>query len=303
MKRFSYSLVLLLALLPVKALALNIFACEPEWAALAKEISSPDTRIDTAIHAQQDAHHVQARPSLISRVRQADLVICTGADLEMAWLPVLLEQARNRKLTEQQGLFYASKQVELINQPLNLDRAQGDVHPDGNPHLHLDPHRLLHVAKALAERLALIDPAQAALYQKNMHSFSQRWQQAIVQWQEQAAPLKGMALIVHHDEWPYLLNWLEINQAAELEPKPGLPPTPSHLARLKNTVKQAGVELIIYSPHNSAKASQWLAKNTSACAVQLPYTVGGQKAASDLFALYSHTIEQLLHAREQCANG
>lgn len=123
MKNFSYSLVLLLSLLPVKALAFNIFACEPEWAALAKEISAPDTRIDVAIHAQQDAHHVQARPSLISRVRQADLVICTGADLEMAWLPVLLEQARNRKLTEQQGLFYASKQVTLINKPLSLDRA------------------------------------------------------------------------------------------------------------------------------------------------------------------------------------
>src|SRR5690554_1347170 len=202
MKRFSYSLVLLLALLPVKALALNIFACEPEWAALAKEISSPDTRIDTAIHAQQDAHHVQARPSLISRVRQADLVICTGADLEMAWLPVLLEQARNRKLTEQQGLFYASNQVTLINKPISLDRAQGDIHPDGNPHLHLDPQRMLQVAEALSERLALLDPPNATLYQTKFDHFSQRWQEAIAAWQVQAAPLKDLALIVHHDEWP-----------------------------------------------------------------------------------------------------
>ena len=303
MNYFSLFLALLLSCVSIKALALNIFACEPEWAALAQELTAPDTRIDTAIHAQQDPHHVQARPSLISRVRQADLVICTGADLEMAWLPVLLEQAGNRKLHEQQGLFYASKQVTLINQPHSIDRALGDIHPDGNPHLHLDPLRLLQVAQALAERLVLIDPEQAELYRAKITSFSQRWQHAITIWHKQAAPLKGMALIVHHDEWPYLLNWLGIQQVAELEPKPGLPPTPSHLARLKNTVKETGAELIIYSPHNSSKASQWLAKNSTACTVQLPYTVGGQSAVSDLATLFSHTIEQLLVAREQCRNG
>ena len=301
MKR--YLMLLTLFLLPLKALALNVFACEPQWGALTQELAGDQAKITVAIDASQDPHHVQARPGLISRVRRADLVVCTGGSLEVGWLPVLLQQGNNPSVTHAPGLFYADKQIDLLGKPTVLDRAQGDIHPDGNPHAHLDPHRLLKVAQALSARLVAIDPAHASLYQQRLADFSQRWQAAISKWEAEAAPLKGEPVIVHHDEWAYLLGWLGMTQAGELEPKPGLPPTPSHLAELVGVVKASGARLVIYAPHNSPDASNWLAAHTSACAVQLPFTVGGNDKATELFSLYQDSIDRLLAANQACQHG
>ncbi len=293
-------LVLLAFCLPLPAMALNVFACEPQWAALSKALGAGHVDMYQAIDASQDPHHVQARPSLIIRVHRADLVACTGGGLEVGWLPVLLNQGNNVAVTHAPGLFYADKQIQLKNVPTSVDRALGDIHPYGNPHAHLDPHRLLKVAAALSARFVKLDSANASDYRQAFDQFSQRWKQSIKHWQKAAAPLKGMPVIVHHEEWIYLLDWLGINRAGELEPKPGLPPTPSHLADLVNVVKASGAKLIIYAPHNSPDASRWLADHTTACAVQLPFTVGGTEAADDLFSLYTDTINRLLKARKAC---
>lgn len=294
------SLLLMLCLLPLKLFALDIFACEPEWAALSTELGGDHVKVYTATDASQDPHHVQARPGLISRMRKADLVVCTGADLEIGWLPVLLAQSGNTAVTHEPGLFYADTQVTLLNKPTTLDRAQGDIHPDGNPHAYLDPERLLTIARALSDRMRTLDPVHADAYQQRWEDFAKRWQTAIGQWRQQAAPLHGVAVIVHHDEWIYLLNWLGMIQVGELEPKPGLPPTPAHLADLAATARTSGARLIVRAPHNSADASQWLAAHTTACAVELPFTVGGSKAATDLFGLYGDTLTRLLDTMGSC---
>ncbi|MDX1804429.1 MAG: zinc ABC transporter substrate-binding protein [Alcanivorax sp.] len=299
MKRYLISLFVLCAL-PLPALALNIFACEPEWGSLATELGGDQVKVYVATNAHQDPHHVQARPGLINRVRRADMVACTGGELEIGWLPVLLEHGGNNKVRKEPGLFYADSQIQLLGKPTTLDRAAGDIHADGNPHAQLGPHRMLKVANAMSARLQQLDPEHSADYQQRLASFSQRWQAAIARWQQQAKPLQGMPVIVHHEEWIYLLNFLGMTRVGELEPKPGLPPTPSHLAELVNVVKDKHAQLIIYSAYNSPDASHWLASHTGACAVQLPFTVGGTDKAKDLFSLMDDSIQRLLDTREKC---
>lgn len=298
MKLVKLFLSAIALLLPLPALALNVFACEPEWAALTEALAGDHATVYTAIDAGQDAHHVQARPGLISRMRKADLVVCTGADLEIGWLPVLLSKSGNRLVKKAPGLFYATEQVELIQVPDRLDRADGDIHPDGNPHAFMDPARLQKIAKALSQRLAELDSEHADDYQMRWQDFKQRWEAARDRWQEQATPLQGVKVAVHHDEWVYLLDWLGMEQEGELEPKPGLPPTPSHLGKLHKRIDSQDVALILRAPHNNADGSRWLAKQTSARAVQLPYTVGGGEGADDLFGLFDSTVATLLDAVE-----
>src|SRR3954466_12986874 len=177
--------------------ALKIFACTPEWGALSKEVGGDKVEVYTATNALQDPHRVEARPSLIARARSAELVICTGAQLEIGWLPLVLTQAGNSKIqVGQPGYFEASTFVTMLEVPTSVDRSQGDVHPGGNPHIHLDPRNIAKVAVALNDRMAQLDPPEADNYKTRANMFLERWQQATVRWEQQAAPLKGMPLIV-----------------------------------------------------------------------------------------------------------
>src|SRR5216117_1751358 len=185
--------------------ALNILACEPEWGALAKEIGGDKANVYTAITALQDPHRVEARPSLIARARNADLMVCTGAQLEIGWAPLLQTQSGNPKIQSgQPGYFEAASAVSLIEKPGSVDRSLGDVHPAGNPHLHLDPRNVAAVAAALAERMASIDAPQAAYYRAREKDFAARWKEATARWEKQAAPLKGMPLVLYHKDLSYL---------------------------------------------------------------------------------------------------
>src|SRR5262245_30460777 len=179
--------------------ALNIFACEPEWGALAKELAGDKASVYLATTALQDPHRIEARPSLIARARSADLVICTGAELESGWLPLVQTQSGNPRIqTGQPGLFEAARYVVMLEVPQRLDRAQGDVHAAGNPHVHLDPRNIAKVAAALAERMAQVDPGEREQYQARSKAFLERWQQAIARWEKAGAPLKGMAIVSYH---------------------------------------------------------------------------------------------------------
>lgn len=300
----SFTLYLGLLLVSGPGFALNIFACEPEWQALAHEIAGPDATIYVATSSHQDPHHVQPRPSLISAVRRADMVICTGAGLEAGWLPVLLRKGSNPNVQRAPGLFLAADQVTLLEKPTALDRADGDVHSSGNPHVHLDPRRILIIAKALSTRLAEIDPNNATLYQTRLVSFSQRWENNIETWQTQALPLKGSAVIVHHRSWSYLLEWLALEKVGELEPKPGIPPTPTHLADLINVAKARHPYAIIYTDHNGDKAANWLAERSPACALSLPFTTNSTASAREetppLDVLFNTIIGLLLEQKGAC---
>lgn len=278
---------------------LRVFACEPHWGAMLNELAGDAVHVDVATSAMQDPHLVTARPSLIAEVRRADLVVCTGAGLEIGWLPQLLRQAGNPKVTTGAGYLIADAQVQLLEIPTHLDRAQGDIHADGNPHIQMDPYRMLVVAKALSTRLAKLDPANADHYVSRFADFKQRWVAAIGHWEEQAAPLRGRAIVVHHDAWVYLEHWLGLEQVATLEPKPGVPPTISHLAGLIKTTKAADTLAIISAAYQDPKAGDWLSARTDVPAVILPFTVGGTDGATDLFALYDDTIRRLLSAMDK----
>lgn len=274
-----------------------MFACEPEWGALLDELAGARVEVNIATTALQDVHHIQARPSLIAKLRRADLLVCSGADLEAGWLPALLRQAGNAKVQPGQGgYFEAAMQVERLEIPAQLDRAQGDVHAAGSPHVHLDPRRVLTIAQALSTRLAELDTAGANIYAERLINFADRWQQAIARWEAQAAPLKGVAVVSHHKDWVYLYNWLGMEEVATLEPKPGLPPGAGHLAVLKKQMKDRPARLIVHAAYQEKRPSQWLAEQAGIPAVMLPYTVGGTPEAKDLFSLFDDTLQRLLKA-------
>lgn len=278
--------------------ALRVLACEPEWAALTQELAGKRATVTSATTARQDPHRIEARPALLARARQADLLVCTGAELEVGWLPLLQREAGNAGIQPgQPGYFEAARHVRLLDKPVSVDRSMGDVHAAGNPHVHLDPRNLLLVAEALAQRLAELDPAGAAYYAERQRAFAQRMEAAIAKWTQQAAPLKGRPVLVHHQNWTYLAHWLGIEVVGTLEPKPGLEPSPAHLATLLETLKAQPAKAVLRTPYQSPKASEWLAERAGVQAVVLPYTVGGSATAQDLFALFDDTIARLLEVQ------
>ena len=276
---------------------LRIFACEPEWAALAEQLGGDQVRVFTATTAFQDPHHIEARPSLIAKARRASMLICTGAELEIGWLPLLLRQSGNADIQPgQPGHFLAAEQVERLEVLENADRSAGDVHTAGNPHVHLDPYRLLSIAEAFAERLREVDPDQGHVYRSNFATFKQRWQEAIQGWESMATALKGSRVVVHHSNFTYLLDWLGIEAVADLEPKPGLPPTTAHLMRVQATVKAEKPAAILLSTYHDDKPARWLADRSDLPLVRLPFTIGGNDDAKDLLSLYQTTVSLLLEA-------
>lgn len=288
-----------LLLLPLPALAeVHVFAGEPEWAALAKELGGDKVEATSATDAQEDPHHVRAKPSLLAAMRRADLVIVSGSSLEIGWLPILLQKSANADVQPgKPGYMNASDYVKRLEVPSRLDRADGDIHPEGNPHIQTDPRNIALVAKELAKRLATVDSVNAAYYQQRYADFASRWQAAIAKWEAQAKPLRGMKVVVHHKAWAYLNQWLGLQEVGELEPKPGIPPTASHLEQLLVTLKANPASAIIRAPYNAPDASEWLSEKTGTKAVVLPYTVGGDEQSGDLFKLFDRTIALLLEAR------
>jgi zinc/manganese transport system substrate-binding protein len=298
MRTFMNALIVVLCslMLAVPAIAaVNILACEPEWAALASEIGGDRVNVYSATTAMQDPHRIEARPSLIARARSADLVFCTGSDLEVGWLPLLFTQSGNAKIQPgTPGYFEASQFVTRIEVPKVLDRSMGDIHPGGNPHIHLDPRNIAKVAEALAARLAQIDPPNAATYKTRSAAFLAKWQAAIERWEREGARLKGVPVVVYHKDMSYFIGWMGMREAGSLEPKPGLPATPAHLAELVERMKRDPAKVIVYSAYNSAKPAEFLSSRTGIASVMLPFTVGGTDKAKDLLGLFDDTLARLL---------
>lgn len=277
----------------------NVFACEPEWGALTTAIAGDQANVTVATTALQDAHQIQARPSLIAGVRKAQLVFCSGAELETGWLPLLIRQAGNDGIQEgQPGNLMAASYVKTLDVPKVLDRSQGDLHAEGNPHIITDPRNLRIVARVLTDRLKLLDTPDAARYEASFVTFDQQLAARIEAWQKEAAPLRGAPIVIQHNVWAYLTNWLGLKVVAALEPKPGVPPTTSHLAGVLTKLAATPAKAIVVAAYEDPKAAQWLAGKTGLPVITLPYTVGGNKQAEDLFGLYDTTIAQLLKGTE-----
>jgi zinc/manganese transport system substrate-binding protein len=274
--------------------AVHIFACEPEWAALAKEVGAEKVETFSATTARQDPHHIRAKPSLIAAMRKADLVVCSGASLEVGWLPILLQKAGNANVQlDKAGFLLVAEKVPVLEKPARLDRADGDIHPEGNPHVHLNPHNITRLAKELVERLKTVDPVNAGEYQAQLEVFLQKWRLAIKRWETSAVGLKGKPVVVHHKSFSYLLDWLGMKEAGTLEPKPGIPPTPAHLERLMQSLKTRPAKAILRTPYDPEDASGWLAEKTGTPALVLPFTIGGDDQSGDLFGLFDRTVALL----------
>jgi zinc/manganese transport system substrate-binding protein len=287
------------AFTPAASATLKVLACEPEWGALVQELAGDRASVYVATTALQDPHRIQAKPSLIASARSADLVVCTGAELEIGWLPVLLRQSGNAAVQAgQPGNFEAAAYVNKLEVPTRLDRADGDVHAAGNPHIQTDPRNFVPVADALAARLAAVDHANAAFYQSRHADFAQRWAAAIERWQSQAAPLRGAPIVVQHKAFPYLQQWLGLTEIATLEPKPGVEPTTGSLTEVLGELQQKPAKMILRAAYNDGRSSEWLAERTKLPIVVLPFTVGGSEKARDLFGLFDDTVARLLAAQK-----
>lgn len=295
MKRIIF---LLLGLLSLSAQAdLKVFATVPEWGALAKELGGKHVEVFTATGGLQDPHHVEAKPSLIARARNADLIVATGAELEVGWLPVVLRDSGNPRIQPgQPGYFEAAKSVRMLEVPSRLDRADGDVHAGGNPHIQTDPRNFLKIGEALTTRLAQLDAANAAEYQANFKSFSERWKAAIGKWEASAAPLRGMHVATQHKAFPYLYDWLGLVEVETLEPKPGVEPSVSYLGQVVADAESKKPRMVIRAAWNSPRPSDWFAEHAHVPVVVLPFTVGGDDQARDLFGLFDDTVNLLLKA-------
>ncbi len=294
MNRFLYIISLLLFSSHTHA-ALNVFACEPEWAALMQQLAGDKASVYTATIALQDPHRIEARPSLIAKARRADLLVCTGADLEVGWLPVVLRESGNNAIQRgSAGYFEAAPVVHMLEVPARLDRSEGDVHAIGNPHIQTDPRNFLPVAEALSKRLAQLDPANTGDYQQRLASFTGQWRAAISKWEQQAAPLKGVPIVAQHKGFPYLNDWLGLKEVTTLEPKPGMEPSAAHLAQVLNTLQQHPAKMVLRAAYQDARPSEWIAERAHIAAVELPFTVGGSDGAKDLYGLFDDTIARLL---------
>lgn len=279
---------------------LNVFACEPEWGALATELAGDKASVYVATTGLQDPHQVQARPSLIAKARAADITVCTGAELEIAWLPMVARQAANANIMAgAAGSFEAASFVRLLDVPRRVDRAEGDIHPAGNPHIQTDPRNMLIVAKALSARFAELDAANVAVYAARHADFAARWTAAIAKWEAAAASLKGTPIAVQHAGWVYMIDWLGLKQVVVLEPKPGVPASSGYLAQVLSTLERQPVKMIIRAAYQDDRASTFIAERAKVPAVLLPFTVGGTDEAKDLFSLYDDTIKRLLAAMKQ----
>lgn len=279
--------------------ALNVLACEPEWEALSIELGGDKVKVSSATTALQDPHRIEARPSLIARTRNANLLVCTGLELETGWLSVLLQQSGNGKIAAgQPGNFEAGAYVPRLDVPGKLDRADGDVHAAGNPHIQQNPHNIALVAVALAKRLAELDPANAAYYQARQKDFAARWDAAMARWEKQAAPLKGVAVVEHHKNMEYLLGWLGLRQVGTLEPKPGVEPSAAHLSGLLTQLQRQPAKMVLRAAYQDGRASQWLSEHARIPAVVLPFSVGGDERSKDLFGLFDSTVQRLMDANK-----
>lgn len=283
------------------AWSFTVFACEPEWAALTR-ILLPAARVHVATHASQDPHHIEARPALIAQLRSADLVVCTGASLESGWLPTLQDRAGNPRARD---VFYAADHVELIDPQPGLVGTPwaGDVHAEGNPHIHLDPHRLMQVARALSARLTKELPAERAAVEQRSRAFEASWRLHLADWERRAAPLRARRVAAQHTTFGYLWQWLGLVQTADLEPKPGMAPTPGHLQRLLEGLRATPPAAVVIATYQDPRPGRWLTGQLSAATggarvplLSLPATVPESAGEKELVLWMEALVRDLLQA-------
>ncbi|MST01353.1 MAG: zinc ABC transporter substrate-binding protein [Pedosphaera sp.] len=277
---------------------INIVATTPDLAALAREIGGNRVEITTLAKPTEDPHFVEPKPSFIVKLSRADALLEGGAELEIGWLTPLLEGARNRKIAPgQPGRIVCSQGVEMLEVPAVLDRAQGDIHAAGNPHYLTDPANAKIVATNIAAAFARMEVGSADFFQANLKRFTTQLDAKLAEWQKALAPHQGRRIVCYHNSWPYFAKRFGLRMDLFLEPKPGIPPTPAHLAAVIATMKSEKIGVVFVEPQLSRRTAENVARNTGALVVEVSHFPGGVKGTEiGYFALMDHIVSSLAKA-------
>ncbi|MGC8988701.1 MAG: metal ABC transporter substrate-binding protein [Verrucomicrobiia bacterium] len=280
---------------------LNVVTTTPDFAAVAKAVGGDRVEVTALAKPTEDPHFVDAKPSLILKLNKADVLIEGGAELEIGWLPALLQGVRNPRIAiGAPGRVLASEVVELVEVPTTLDRSRGDVHAMGNPHFMTDPVNAVLVARRIADAFCSLDPAAAEAYRSNLKSFSDRLDAKLAEWQKLLAPFKGQRVVAYHNSWPYFARRFGLQIDLFLEPKPGLPPTPAHLADVMAKMKESEARVIIVQPYLNRHTAESVARNTGAVVVDVADFPGGMKGTEDDYVKFmDHLVASLANALGQ----
>lgn len=300
MKALLTTVALALALASTQAAPgrLNVVATTPDLGAIAEEIGGDRVKVTSLARATEDPHFVDARPSFIRLLNQADALIEGGAELEIGWLPPLVNNARNAKiLADAPGRIVASRGVKMLDVPSGpIDRSQGDFHVAGNPHYTLDPANCGLVAATIAEAFAKLDPPSASAYESRRQRFQAKLDEKLAEWMKLMEPFRGAKVLTYHKTYDYLAARFGLVVAGQIEPKPGIEPSPTHINALVPRMKAEGVKLVMIEPNRSPKTPIYLARQIGAEVVVLPSLVGAHEKAQDIFGLFDYNLGQMAAA-------
>lgn len=278
----------------------NIVTSVPDYAAIAKEIGGDRVEVISLAKGYQDPHFVDAKPVFITRLNKADMLIYNGLDLEIGWLPILITGARNSDIASPSAIGHYNASVSIKDfldvHTTPVDRSMGDIHPGGNPHFMLDPRNGIPVARGIAARLIRIDPENAAFYEDNFNSFVNALRLKISEWETELEPFKGTRVVTYHKLWTYFLDWSGFENAGTIEPKPGIPPSPSHTAELIRTIERENVKLIIAANYYPTKTASIIARKTGADFLSLPAMVEGKDGIETYIELFDALVGEITSA-------
>ena len=307
--RLLTSALLLAVMLPTGAgpsaadAKLNVVTTTEDLASLAREVGGDRVNVDAIARGYQDPHFVEAKPSFILKLQKADLLIVVGRELEISWLPPLIQQSRNAKVqVGAEGYLDASQGVRILEIPTGqITRAMGDVHPQGNPHYWLDPENGRAIAKSIADKLSQFRPADRAYFEQRLAAFNARLTDAVKKWTAQMAPYKGTKVVTYHRSFPNFADRFGLDIIGYVEPRPGIPPSPSHTFDLIQEMKRQNVKLILVEPYFDLKTPKSVANAVGGQVLVVPPSVGGVKEAADFFGLFDYDVTLIVSALKSAA--
>lgn len=274
---------------------LKVVTTTQDLASIASFIGGDKMELNFIVKGYQDPHFVDAKPSYLLKLRDADLLIAVGLELEIGWLPVLVKDSRNPKILAGKGYLEASSNCEILEKPTGqLTRAGGDIHPFGNPHFWLDPNNGKIMAQNIAQRFSELDPANANFYQSSLDNFVKRLADKQKEWEGLIEPYRGTKIVTYHNSWPNFAKYFGLQVIGYVEPKPGIPPSPSHIFKLVNQMKEENCKIILMEPYFDIKTPQSIAQKAGAKVVVLPPSVGGVKEITDYFTLFDYDLNLLI---------
>lgn len=295
MKKLFLITIAVLATFSLSFAKLKVVTTTQDLASIASYIGKDKIDLDYIAKGYQDPHFVDAKPSYLLKLREADLLIAVGLELEIGWLPVLVKDSRNSKIISGKGYLDASAGIEVIEKPGGqITRAEGDVHPFGNPHYWLNPDNGKVIAQNISDRLSQLDPASAEFYAKNLEEFNRQLENKLKTWQQLMEPYEGTKIITYHRTWGYFCDHFGLTAVDQIEPKPGIPPTPSHTLDVIQKIKEQKIKVIIVEPFYDLKTPQSIARKSGAKLLVLPTSVGGVPEATDYFQLFDYNLKTLL---------